>query len=59
MPGIDGIELLSRARKIHEDIIFILLSGYDLFEYAQKAIQHGAFLIPFKTGERHRIKIHN
>jgi two-component system, response regulator YesN len=43
MPGIDGIELLSRARKIHEDIIFILLSGYDLFEYAQKAIQHGAF----------------
>lgn len=43
MPGMDGIELLSRSRKMYEDIIFILLSGYDLFEYAQKAIHHGAF----------------
>ncbi|MHB1484284.1 MAG: response regulator transcription factor [Saccharofermentanales bacterium] len=43
MPEMDGIELLSRSREINKDIIFILLSGYDLFEYAQKAIQYGAF----------------
>lgn len=43
MPEMDGIELLSKSREIQKDIIFILLSGYDLFEYAQAAIQHGAF----------------
>lgn len=43
MPEMDGIEFLSRSRKIHKDMIFILLSGYDLFEYAQKAITYGAF----------------
>jgi two-component system, response regulator YesN len=43
MPEMDGIEFLSRSREISKDILFILLSGYDLFEYAQAAIQHGAF----------------
>lgn len=43
MPGLDGIGLLSRAKEIDEDIVFVFVSGYDLFEYAQKALQHGAF----------------
>ncbi len=43
MPEMDGIEFLSKSREIHPDLIFILLSGYELFEYAHKAIQYGAF----------------
>ncbi|MDR2535451.1 MAG: response regulator [Treponema sp.] len=43
MPHIDGIELM---RRIHEDIpnppVMIVLSGYDEFGYAQKAIAFGA-----------------
>lgn len=43
MPRMDGIELLKYIRNHFGDIIFIVLSGYDLFEYAQKAIKLGAF----------------
>lgn len=43
MPGMDGIELLSKVREALEDTLFIFISGYDLFEYAQKAIGLGAF----------------
>lgn len=54
MPGMDGIELLSKVRETHSDIPFIILSGYDLFEYAQKAVALGAFsylLKPVKNSE--------
>ncbi|QTH45685.1 response regulator [Cohnella sp. LGH] len=43
MPGMDGIALLETVRREYSDILFIVLSGYDLFEYAQKAIRHSAF----------------
>lgn len=43
MPRMDGIELLQCLREQFGDIIFIVLSGYDLFEYAQNAIKLGAF----------------
>ena len=43
MPGMDGIELLEAARGIKSESLFIFISGYDLFEYAQKAISLGAF----------------
>lgn len=54
MPGMDGIELLKRLKEKCEDLIFIFLSGYNLFEYAQKAVSLGAFhylLKPIKTEE--------
>jgi two-component system, response regulator YesN len=43
MPGMDGIELLSRVKETLEGTLFIFISGFDLFEYAQKAIALGAF----------------
>lgn len=49
MPGMDGIELISKVKQqIKKDIIFIILSGYDLFEYAQKAVSLGAFAFLLK-----------
>lgn len=54
MPGMDGIELLSRVKETNNSIIFIFISGYDLFEYAQKALRLGAFnylLKPFNEIE--------
>lgn len=41
MPGMNGIELLERVRAIHPHIIFILLSAYGEFEYAQPAMELG------------------
>jgi two-component system, response regulator YesN len=43
MPGIDGLELLRLVRKKAQDAIFVIVSGFDLFEYAKKALQLGAY----------------
>lgn len=41
MPGMDGIALLEKAREKELNCDFIVVSGYQDFEYAQKAIKHG------------------
>lgn len=41
MPEMDGIELLERMSEEGIEPIIIILSGYDEFEYAQKAIKYG------------------
>ena len=42
MPGPDGLELIRRAREMNPDLICVILSGYDYFEYAKRALQYGA-----------------
>ncbi|MGI6161815.1 MAG: response regulator transcription factor [Christensenellales bacterium] len=39
----DGIRLMEQVRSSHPDIMFIVLSCYDNFDYAQKALRLGAF----------------
>lgn len=41
MPHVTGFELLKELKKINSDIKFIILSGYDDFSYAKKAIELG------------------
>ena len=41
MPGIDGMELIERTKKICPDTEIIIISGYRHFEYAQTAIRYG------------------
>ena len=41
MPGYDGLELIEKAKKINEKIEFIIISGYEEFAYAQKAMEYG------------------
>lgn len=41
MPILNGLELIEKARKTDQQIVFILLSGYGEFEYAQKAMRFG------------------
>lgn len=43
MPGLDGLELIERLYHECPDTKVIIISGYDDFSYAQKAIQFGAF----------------
>lgn len=40
MPGMSGIELIERIRKIDSSIFFLILSGHADFEYAKKAITY-------------------
>lgn len=41
MPGIDGLELIGEVKKKLPDTIFVILTGYNEFEYARQAIKLG------------------
>ncbi|KAA9005336.1 response regulator [Paenibacillus spiritus] len=42
MPGMDGLELISRVREAGVcDPLFVILSGYGDFDYARTALRHG------------------
>ncbi|MDR6882164.1 response regulator [Bacillus sp. 3255] len=41
MPGMDGLQLVAKTKETHPHTRFIMLSGFDEFEYAQIAMQHG------------------
>ncbi|PHV69260.1 hypothetical protein CS063_16760 [Sporanaerobium hydrogeniformans] len=43
MPQLDGLSMLDALKKHVPDMKIIILSGYDDFEYAQGAIEKGAF----------------
>jgi two-component system response regulator YesN len=43
MPHMNGLAVAAHAATHHPDIITVILSGYDEFEYAQKAIRTKAF----------------
>lgn len=42
MPQMGGLELIREARKLHQGISFLILSGYAEFEYAKSALELGA-----------------
>ncbi|WP_163101949.1 response regulator transcription factor [Peribacillus alkalitolerans] len=39
MPGLNGVELIEKVNKIFPNMKFIILSGYDEFEYAKTVMQ--------------------
>lgn len=41
MPGMDGLEAIQEIKKFNDQIRFIMVSAFDTFEYAQKAIRAG------------------
>ncbi len=41
MPGLDGLELISKIKKQNPDVKIIILTGYPEFGYAQKAVDLG------------------
>jgi YesN/AraC family two-component response regulator len=41
MPILNGLDLIEKAIKTDKHIIFIVLSGYSEFEYAQRAMKYG------------------
>lgn len=41
MPGINGIEAVAEIKKLYPNTIFIMLTAYDKFDYARKALNLG------------------
>lgn len=42
MPKMDGITVMQKAAKLNHNSLFVILSGYDEFKYAQQAFHYGA-----------------
>lgn len=43
MPGLSGLETVSVITKLKPNIVFVILSAFDKFQYAQTAIELGAY----------------
>jgi len=43
MPFMNGLEVIEKARELDPNSKIIIISGYDQFEYAQKALELGVF----------------
>lgn len=43
MSFIDGLEFIERVKPVYPGIYIIIISGYDEFQYAQKAVKLGAY----------------
>ena len=41
MPGINGIDAMKEIKKSNSSTVFIVMSAYDKFDYAQEAISLG------------------
>ncbi|MFC5470506.1 response regulator [Cohnella suwonensis] len=54
MPGLDGLELIRQANIKFPNVLKVIISGYNEFEYARQALQHEVvdyLLKPVKTNE--------
>ncbi|GJM44666.1 MAG: sigma-54-dependent Fis family transcriptional regulator [Gemmatimonadota bacterium] len=55
MPGMDGLELLERARRAHRDLVCIMVSGHGTVQTAVEATKLGAFDFLEKPPDRDRL----
>lgn len=55
MPGINGIEAMKEIRKRNNDVLFIVMSAYDKFDYAKESIKLGVMEYITKPMERTKI----
>ena len=55
MPGMNGLETISLIKQINPNIVIIILSAYDQFQYAQEALNLGAFKYLTKPVNRNTI----
>lgn len=55
MPGINGIEAMREIKENNKNIIFVVMSAYDKFDYAKEAINLGVLEYLNKPVERNKI----
>lgn len=55
MPGINGIEAMKEIRRTNSNVIFIVMSAYDKFDYAKEAIKLGVLEYITKPMDRKKM----
>lgn len=43
MPFLNGLQFIEKLKGVHPDALVVVITGYDRFEYARKALQLGTF----------------
>jgi two-component system, response regulator YesN len=56
MPKMGGLEFIEEARMIRSDLKFVIISGYDDFDYAKKGIQLGVSDYILKPVDQEELK---
>ena len=56
MPVMDGMEVLQELQKKELDVLIVVLSGYQDFEYVRMAMRHGAVDYLLKPAKREELK---
>jgi two-component system response regulator YesN len=55
MPGLSGLDTVSCINKLKPDIVIVILSAFDRFQYAQEAVSLGAFKYLTKPVNRNTV----
>lgn len=55
MPGINGIDAMKEIRESNQNIVFIVMSAYDKFDYAKEAIKLGVLEYIMKPMNQEKI----
>ncbi|MDT4761508.1 response regulator [Sphaerochaeta sp. PS] len=56
MPGLDGLELIKKAKEANPSLQFIIISGHKQFDYAQTAIKYGVAEYLLKPIKQHELE---
>ena len=56
MPGINGLDLIKKIQQIPHNPLFIIMSGYSEFEYAQTAMRLGVKYYLLKPVEENELR---
>lgn len=55
MPGIDGIEAIRRIKATNSDIVFVIITAYEYFNYAKDAVTLGVHEYILKPLNRNKV----
>lgn len=55
MPGLNGIDAMGEIRTFNNRVVFVVISAYDKFEFAQKALMLGAIKYILKPFEKEQV----
>lgn len=55
MPGLNGIEVLKEIRTFRKQAVFVVISAYDRFDYARKALSLGALEYILKPFSKEKV----
>jgi two-component system, response regulator YesN len=57
MPGLNGLEMISKIKELKHECKIIILTGFREFEYAQQAVRLGAFRFLLKPTKKEELII--